>query len=166
MRTKQGYAIALVKQVARTASRELPDDCMLWPFAIDKGDGYGKVNYSGTIMTAHRAVMLERDNLADTDLVARHRCKNRHCINSNHLEWGTHSDNERDKVRDGTVSQGESNHKAKLTESQVIEIYDRCTILGESKKALSLEFGVSDSNISLIITGKSWKHLNLQERSS
>jgi len=53
---------------------------------------------------------------------------------------------------------GEENHNAKLDATKVREIRLRRTE-GEALSALASEFGVSDSTVSSIALGKTWKHL-------
>ena len=55
---------------------------------------------------------------------------------------------------------GASNNGAKLNESQVKEIHRRVG-QGERIAKLRAEFGVGDTAIRSIVSGKTWKHLNL-----
>lgn len=74
------------------------------------------------------------------------------------LSWGTKPKNQADRVRDGTSNRGEQSSTAKLTDEAVIAIRNRYAA-GESQRALCEEFGVSNSLISLVISGKRWGHL-------
>ena len=51
---------------------------------------------------------------------------------------------------------GERNNKAKLTDTQALNIYDRC-LTGESKRKIAIEFGVSPSAVHMIANRKQWK---------
>lgn len=70
------------------------------------------------------------------------------------LAWGTSSENELDKRRHGTSQIGIRNGQAKLTERQVKEIIRRYANGGVSQKTLAAVYGVQQSQISRIITGK------------
>jgi hypothetical protein len=77
------------------------------------------------------------------------------------LYWGTSSQNNRDKVRNGghDPRRGESSNFAKLTASQVLEIRARYTAGGISQRALAREYGISRSAVGLILLRKTWAHI-------
>ena len=62
------------------------------------------------------------------------------------------------KIRKGRDARGEQHGQSKLTEAQVLEIRQRCA-QGERQEVLAREFGVSRPNISVIRSGRSWRHL-------
>jgi len=71
------------------------------------------------------------------------------------LEWCTHAENIAHCVKQGRNARGEKNHKAKLREFEVIEIF-------KSKKGTSFlarQYGVSAGTISFIRKGDTWKHI-------
>lgn len=72
------------------------------------------------------------------------------------LRWATREENERDKIRDGTLRTGESHQWAKLTAAQVAEI--RKARPYKTLKVLGFEYGVHFSTISALCCGVSWKH--------
>ena len=80
------------------------------------------------------------------------------------LRWDTHINNEKDKRRHGTNVgnrgnvRGESNAGAKLSDDKVIKIRSLFA-LGETQVNLSKMFGVWQGVISLIVRGRSWKHV-------
>lgn len=74
------------------------------------------------------------------------------------LCWGTSSENENDKRRHGTMQHGERNGMTKLSEAQVREIARRYAN-GESQRTLAVAFGIRQPQISRIVTGKRWGHL-------
>lgn len=71
------------------------------------------------------------------------------------LCWGTPSENQEDKVRDGTTNRGERCGSARLTAEIVAECRHRHAI-GESQAALAREFGVAVSTMSEAIRGVTW----------
>ena len=133
---------------------EKTDTCWLW--SPVRADGYGQTRYEGRTQNAHRVAYKLLVGPISDDLVVRHRCKHRHCVNPEHLETGTREDNEADKLRDGTHIEGERVWAAKLTADQVREIRSR---VGQTLKELSAEFGVVFSVISSIRRGRTWKHI-------
>jgi len=52
---------------------------------------------------------------------------------------------------------GINHHDSKLTKSQVLDI--RSTLSTQSNRHYALKYGVSDSAISLIRSGKTWKNV-------
>lgn len=74
------------------------------------------------------------------------------------LTWGTPSQNQLDRRRDGTSNQGERSAAATLTEAIVLECRRRYAA-GETQSALAAEFGVSSGAMSSAIRGRTWSHL-------
>lgn len=72
------------------------------------------------------------------------------------LRYDTPAGNNADKLLHGTLPRGESNHAAKLTAADVLEIRRRA---GEAQRLLAEEFGCTFSNISAIQRRKSWRHV-------
>lgn len=128
--------------------------CWLW--TASRCDGYGQFGVNGKMRKAHHLSWLLTNHIIPEGNVLRHKCRNRHCVNPEHLETGTKAENAADMIRDGTSLRGTKNHKAKLTEEQVREIRVRA---GESQKALAEEYGVSAFAISAIIHRKVWAWL-------
>lgn len=90
------------------------------------------------------------------NLIIRHTCDNRLCINPDHLITGTNADNVRDMVERDRIRKGIMHHKTKLTEKEVIEIYnDNSGVY----KELSKKYNVSIVTIGSIKIGKTWSHL-------
>jgi hypothetical protein len=72
------------------------------------------------------------------------------------LRYGTHRENEHDKIVFGTLLTGERNPLAKLTDKDVASIRQR-RIDGEKNVTLAREFGVSRGVITRITTGLNWR---------
>lgn len=64
------------------------NDCILWKGRIDK-DGYGRSGSKG----AHRVAYEEAGGTLIKGLEIDHLCRNRACVNPNHLEQVTHKVN-------------------------------------------------------------------------
>jgi hypothetical protein len=73
------------------------------------------------------------------------------------LTSGTPADNIADSIRHGTFPRGERHGQAKLTDYQVREMRSRYEAGGVSYRSLAEEYGVTKSNVSLIIRGESRK---------
>lgn len=93
--------------------------------------------------------------------VLMHSCDNIHCVNPDHIREGTPLENSQDMVAKGRQAKGTSCHTNKLSEEQVKQIHQKYKN-GSSIPSLSGEFQVTSGSIYFIVTGKTWKHLNLQ----
>lgn len=74
--------------------------CWLWSNALDN-NGYGSIKAVGRRMGAHRASYIAFTGEIPPDLVVRHKCDTRACVNPAHLELGTHHDNMLDRAKRG-----------------------------------------------------------------
>lgn len=83
-------------------------------------------------------------------------CNNGRCVNLAHLRWDTHQSNNADKVHAGTDDRGEKSSNAKLTKAQVGEI--RALRGMRTQRDISNEYGISQSNVSMIQAGQRWRH--------
>lgn len=100
------------------------------------------------------------------DLFICHKCENPGCVNPSHLFTGTCKDNTQDMLQKNRGSappilNGEEHGNHKLTEKEVIEIYNSSLDM----KTLGLLYNVTTTTIHRILTGKAWKHLNLAPKS-
>lgn len=121
-------------------------------------DGYGMFRFGGTTGQAHRySWELSHGEIPDSALVC-HSCDNPSCVNPEHLFLGTPGVNMEDKVQKGRQAKGVEFSSAKLTDASVLEI--RNLVHGGAKRVLVADqFGVSSALISLVCTGKTWKHV-------
>ncbi len=89
----------------------------------------------------------------------------------NNLKWGTHSENSQDSIRHGTFfhpdNKGSNNGHAILKESNVREIRKLLQSGRNGKPGrrysqheIAKMFNVHRYTISMIVTGKTWKHLS------
>ena len=77
--------------------------------------GYGRVSFGGQTQRVHRLVYRLYHDLDESEMppVIRHKCDNPACYNIEHLEGGTHSDNEWDKVERGRHHNANKTHCAR-----------------------------------------------------
>ena len=146
------------------------ESCWLWTMLLNP-TGYGQLTIDGRTRPAHRvAYELWVGSIPD-GLLIRHKCRNRHCVNPEHLETGTPEENAADKIRDGTLMKGDTHYarlhpekmargerhgSVKLTTDQVRDIRNRTA---QTQRELAREFGVSQYAIMSIINRKTWKHI-------
>lgn len=133
-------------------------DCIIYTGEIDP-DGYGRwtvrANGHKKTLLAHRAVFELVHGPLEPSEVVRHTCDTPACVNPFHLISGTHSDNQADKVARDRQAKGERNARAKLTTQEVLDIR---ASTGRHED-IAARYGVSTSNISMIVSGKTWRHL-------
>ena len=135
------------------------DFCWEWKLYRDK-EGYGNFKYQGKTNLAHRIAYALANNVPIENLdTVRHTCDNPGCCNPKHLINGTNLENMQDMVMKGRRFQplirGEQHYRAKLTESQVLEIRKRYAN-GEKQKILAINYEVNQSHISDIVNNKKW----------
>jgi hypothetical protein len=81
------------------------DDCVLWPMFSE--GGYGHLGYLGVHNYAHRLMCeLAHGPAPSKSHEAAHECGNGLCVNPRHLSWKTHSENQLDRRKHGTQSNG------------------------------------------------------------
>jgi len=76
------------------------------------------------------------------------------------LRYGTRSSNMADCVRNGTDLRGIKHHNAKLNDAAVRDIRARYAAGGVTLEALASEYGVTFSNIGMVIRGDTWQHIS------
>lgn len=135
-------------------------ECLIWPFAAKMTGGYGLVWWKGKKDGAHR-VMCEMVNGPPPSPrhQAAHSCGNgsRGCTHPKHLRWATPLENDGDKEAHGTRVRGQKIPWSKLTEQNVRAI--RILLNTHTDIQIARQFGVSDSAIFAIRSGRSWKHV-------
>lgn len=80
---------------------------------------------------------------------------------ASNLRWATPAENQDDRHAHGTDQLGERNPRAKLTANDV-DLIRSHLLYGERKSVLSRLFGVTETTIRNIASGKLWSHLEFQ----
>lgn len=142
-----------------------PYDCWIWS-ASANDHGYGKFGTgskrdgSNRWEHSHRVAWELTHGPIPERMFVCHRCDNPPCVNPAHLFLGTAADNSRDMISKGRhrVKNG-GTASSKLSAVEAIRVHQRYATGTVSQKDLGKEFGVSQSAVSSIVTGKLWTHL-------
>lgn len=141
--------------IARFASKTTPhhSGCLLWTGMKNK-DNYGRFRVGRSLELAHRVAFTIANGRWPTMPVL-HSCDVPSCVCPTHLSEGTMAENVRQMHE-----RGRSNFRgmAKLCTEDVKSI--RALVAnGASQRSISVEFGVCQSAISLIVTRRTWSHV-------
>lgn len=161
----QFHGLTLGERILARSEPELNSGCRLWT-GYCHPKGYGSIRVGPRPMPAQRAAWIAfRGPIPDGMLVC-HRCDTPACVNPDHLFLGTPADNSADMVAKGRTSHehglpGEAHPSATLSDEQVREIRAlRGTV---SQLEVANRFGLSQSHVSAIQLGKSWRNIPLNE---
>jgi len=80
-----------IRQRLDATSTDIPSGCRLWLGC--EGRGYGRINVDGKLRAAHQVAFELAEGLVPDGLVLDHLCRNRRCINPDHLEPVTFREN-------------------------------------------------------------------------
>lgn len=143
--------------------KAMPNGCLLWQ-GTQRKHGYGVFEIAGKAISAHRFAWEIQHGPIPEGMDVLHNCPggqdNPGCVNAEHLFLGTHQDNMTDKVRKGRQARmpGEKNPLAKLCDDDIRRILALAGSKGQ--KAIAKEFGITQSNVSLIVRRKTWAHVS------
>lgn len=122
--------------------------------------GYPQYTVNNKKQNMHRFIYSEMHGEISDGHVIRHKCDNRLCINPEHLESGTISQNALDTFERGRNARGEDHGKAKLDEKSVREIIKMLNA-GKTFQEIGDAYGVHKSTVFSINKGETWTHLGL-----
>ena len=138
----------------REISPEPNSGCWLWTGPVDES-GYGRFRIGRSKVRVHRLSYEMHCDAIPAGMVVRHRCDVPGCVNPDHLEIGTPSDNVQDKVARGRQARGERLPSVKLTEEDVRSI----KAMDGTHREIGARFGVSHGIVGNIKRGKDWRHV-------
>ena len=135
------------------------DSCWEWKAGQDS-NSYGLYWLYGKHEKAHRVAWMKTNGEIPSGMLVCHHCDNRVCCNPSHLFLGTHSDNAKDMVNKGRGAdfRGEKHPQSKLDEMD-IKFIRYWLKKGYSQRKIASVFGVDQTHISGIKTGKTWGHV-------
>lgn len=116
--------------------------CWNWCLGLNTS-GYAQTRHDGRLVLVHRRNYEEKYGPIPAGMVPDHLCRNRRCVNPDHLEIVTPLENHR---------RGAS---PKLTPDQVAEI----RASSEPHRVLAKRYGISRSAVSLVKEGKTYRSL-------
>ena len=130
--------------------------CLEWT-AWRGQQGYGGFGAGGKHYVAHRLAYFLETGVDPQGYYVCHHCDNPPCCNPEHLFLGTAADNMRDKTLKGrgNTRRGKSHYRSKLTESDIPLIRADSRV----QRVIAEEYGVDQSIISEIKSGKRWSHV-------
>ena len=133
--------------------------CWVWT-AGRRALRYGQFWIGGEEHAAHRAAWMLYRGKIPNDMHVCHRCDEPLCVKPSHLFLGTHAENMADMDAKGrrVILCGEENGNAKLSEDQVQQIRRLCAE-GWQQRDIAGAFGVVQTAVSAIWTGRKWGHL-------
>lgn len=143
---------------------EAENGCWLWTGA-KAGIGYGeiKATRSRHYLYAHRISWELAYGPIPAGMYVLHRCDVPACVNPAHLFLGDGADNQRDMARKNRHLFGERNAQAKMTEADVLRIYE-LSDAGMSQKRIGAVIGVGQMTVCRVLRGERWAHLHRRER--
>lgn len=147
-------SLGLAERFWSKVNKGKPNDCWNWMASVD-GGGYGKIGGEPperkTIRASRVSWILNIGKIPNGKYVC-HTCDNPLCVNPSHLYLGDAKTNMDDRTNRGRTPVGSRLPQAKLNEDQVREI---------KRTRGKVRFGASNSTVSLILSGKQWKHVTV-----
>ena len=150
---------------------QLGTECWEWLAAKDLA-GYGIFGLKLTTRKskncrAHKAsyILFVSEEFTDNTIFC-HSCDWPSCVNPEHIFCGTPQSNMTDKKNKGRAkgqAAGSEHSLAKLKDADILEIFE-LNYKGHTTVQISRIFGVDQSAISLILSGKRWAHIETPYR--
>ena len=130
--------------------------CWLWTGGQTIA-GYGNIWLNGKHALAHRVSYRLYVGEIPSGLIIRHKCDNPCCVNPDHLEPGTYTDNARDRKERNRQDdrRGEKNSFSFLTEDQVRSMRSD----GRSSRSIAADYGVDKTTVANIKLRRTWSHI-------
>ena len=133
------------------------ETCWLWTGSI-RPNGYGTIGRKG--ISTHRLAWELTYGPVPQALQVLHHCDNPPCVNPLHLFLGTHIDNMKDKSQKGRAPRGLQNGAYRRSTTKLtIELVGLIKTLyknGLPQKEVAAQVGVTQSEVSRVLSGKRW----------
>lgn len=121
-------------------------------------DGYGRFAVSSRRCLAHRVAFFLHYGVDPGELLVMHTCDNTICVNPEHLKLGTNDENMADMVSKKRSPFGENSPRAKLKESEVVQIREMRR-LGVRISVISRLFKINWNTINQVVNYITWRHI-------
>lgn len=133
--------------------------CWVYKGSSDRS-GYGYFGALGQHF-AHRVSYVVFKGPIPEGLLVLHKCDNPPCCNPDHLWVGTQLENQADMKAKDRQAKGEDNGNSVITEETVLAIRKRFIKKRgrQTRTDLAKEFGMSRSQVSVIVSSEQWKHV-------
>lgn len=144
--------------------KKAENGCWLWTGATIGPQGYGTFWLDQKQIPAHRASYFLLKGPLLPGLVVMHSCDDRQCVNPEHLSLGSHEDNMQDMAQKGRSTRGERNGQAGvLTDADVRLLKGEYVPKRDGELVrLAVKYCTTVSAISQIVSGLSWKHVDVK----
>jgi hypothetical protein len=149
----KGRGLSAEERFNRSFIPEPNSGCWIWEGAPAGNNGYGRISVESKHMVAHRFSYELHKGAIPHGMLVLHTCDTPLCVNPDHLFLGDNQSNSDDKVAKQRHYRGTRHWQAKLTYVQVQAIL----FSNAKQKYLANKYGVTQSNISAIKRGKTWK---------
>lgn len=146
-----------VQKFLDKVSPEPNSGCWLWSGGV-QAHGYGKIKVHGRYRLAHRVSHEIFVHPVPDGMCVCHACDVTCCVNPSHLFLGTPADNAADRDKKKRHVFGQNVNTAKLTDRMVI-LVPQLLDIGLTQREIARTFDVSQSTISAIAVGRTWKEL-------
>jgi len=147
LETKEETMLEIKKRLDRHVVKS--SGCWKWTSWKSK-QRYGRISFRGQQLIASRASWMAYRGEIPKGMNVCHTCDNPECTNPEHLFLGTHTDNQRDKIKKGR------GHRNSLTVEKVIIIKKKIAI-GIPMSRIAKDYGVCLCSIKNIKYGKTWR---------
>lgn len=133
--------------------------CWNW-IGAKQYSGYGRFWTGQKLTGAHQYSYELHKGRQPCGFLVMHKCDNTSCVNPDHLNLGTYSDNNRDRSSKGrnrskdTYSKGALADASKLTQQEADSIRNLYVPRKYSAERLAGEFGVSKTTVLAIVNNK------------
>lgn len=120
---------------------------------------YGQIRINDKMGLAHRVSYELFIGEIPENMYVCHTCDIRYCVNPAHLFIGTHNDNMQDMVKKGRGAKGEKVGVSVYNEETIKKISHLLKTTKKSQDQIAKETGISQSTISNIKLGRTWRHI-------
>lgn len=132
--------------------------CIEWTGSCDR-KGYGQLRIGGKLIKAHRYAVEREIGPIPSGMVVMHTCDNPKCVNVDHLQVGTQTDNVRDMDAKGrrvnNQCRGMASYNAKITDDDVK------AIRSDKRRQVDIaaSYGIAQTVVSKIKLYQAWSHV-------